>query len=155
MYQTKNVKRRTKQTNTTRRTCIISCTIKGQGSSSFDVCKQAFISIHEIGKGRSEYIVEKIKKEQIVPETDKRGKHENHKKKHNNEDLNTVRNFIEKLLKYESHYSGTKNFKKLYMSLEYTVESLFEEYKKTCDEHGKRPVSSDTFRGIFTEFLLL
>lgn len=53
--------------------------------------------------------------------------------------------------KYESHYSRNKNPDKLYMSLEYNIASLFEEFARKRTEEGKTPISCDKFRRIFTE----
>lgn len=118
-----------------------------------EVCKKAFLSIHGLQKnrGRIETLLSKKTKGSSTPPLDKRGSHGHHKKKYSETDINNVHIFIDRLPKYESHYTRHKNPYKMFMSMEYTVERCFKEYTTFCSEAGYISVSSDKFRRIFTE----
>ena len=143
------IKRKTKKRDT-RRTCTITYTVKCL-ENSFTICKKAFISIHAIGRGRTEFLIKKLKNGQVGPKIDQRGKHDKHKKKYSTEDIETVKQFIEMCPKYESHYSRRNNYNKTYMSMEYNIANLYDEYARKCNQEEKSFVSADKFRRIFTE----
>lgn len=143
------IKRRTKKRDT-RRTCTISYVVKGH-NDTYEICKQAFISIHGIGRGRCEYLEKKCNEQHSVPGMDQRGKHQQHKTNYSEANLKDIKEFINLLPKYKSHYSRNKNPGKLYMSLEYSIASLFEGFARKRTEEGKTPISCDKFRRIFPE----
>lgn len=144
-----SIKRKTKKRDT-RRTSTIDYSVQ-LSDKSLKLCKNAFISLHGIGRGRVEYIVSKFKTGVTVPERDKRGAHGKHKRKYSENDINIVHRFIDSLPRYESHYSRNKNLNKEYMSLDYNIELIYEKYKGNCQTENLSFVSSDKFRRIFTE----
>lgn len=79
--------------------------------AKIQVGKKAFLSIHGLQKnrGRLENIVKTIKRGSLMPKLDGRGAHQMHKKKYSNAQIDDVKEFIEKLPKYESHYSRNDN----------------------------------------------
>lgn len=120
-------------------------------SSHYTICKNAFTSIHGIGRGRLEHMVKKIKQGHYLSANDQRGAHGNHNKEYNEEDINNVCRFINDLPRYESHYSRHKNENREYMSMEHSIESLYREYSRKCQEDSIKLVSADKFRRVFTE----
>lgn len=90
------------------------------------VCKKAFLSIRDLqnNRGRVENKATKMSKGSNTLSRDKRGFHSN-LKKYTEEQINAVRMFIEKLLKYESHYSRKDNPNRMFMT-KYTIESCYE-----------------------------
>lgn len=143
------IKRKTKQVDT-RRTATIEYSIQ-LTNTTIKVCKTAFISLHGLSRGRLEYIVSKLKVGETIPQSDRRGKHQNHKRKYTQDVVDNVHSFIGKLPRYQSHYSRNRNLAKEYMSLEYNIELLYNRYKECCQEAKSDFVSSDKFRRIFTE----
>lgn len=143
-----SVKRKTKQVDS-RRTGTIEYSID-YNAVVYVVCKSAFISIHGLGRGRVEHLVKKIK-DGTTSSVDNRGKHCSHKKKYTENDIKNVRQFIEMLPTYESHYSRNKSPHKKYLGLEYNIQSLYEEYKNNCSVNNTTAVSGDKFRRLFTE----
>lgn len=59
---------------------------------------------------------------------------------------------IESFPKYSSHYSRNKNINKVYMSMEYSISSLYVDYRdQYAVQHQIRPISKDKYQRIFTE----
>lgn len=149
-----SIKRKTKKTfSPSRRSCTVSYSVMGLAGERHQVCKIAFLNIHGLqhNRGRVENLAASLSKGIVSPPIDKRGKHSKHPVKFSTEDVAHVREFIDKLPKYTSHYSRDDNPSKVYMSMEYTVESCYAQYKEECYENKNSPVSKDKFRRIFTE----
>lgn len=152
--QNKKIIRRTKKTSSpSRRSCSILYSVLLSTGERKIVCKVAFLNIHGLqnNRGRVENLAGRIGKGVVSPPVDQRGKHDKHPKKFTPGDINEVKCFIEKLPKYTSHYSRNDNLGKVYMSMEYTIDSCYTQYKDECIENGQTPVSCDKFRRIFTE----
>lgn len=79
--------------------------MKGE-NKEYEICKPVFISIHGIGRSRTEYVVDKFRKAQVVPSKDKRGKHGDHVKKYTEDVNENVKTFINRILRHESHSEG-------------------------------------------------
>lgn len=114
------------------------------------VCKKAFLSIRDLqnNRGRVENKATKMSKGSNTLSRDKRGFHSN-LKKYTEEQINAVRMFIEKLLKYESHYSRKDNPNRMFMT-KYTIESCYEVFVVNYTEKDIS-VSRDKFHRIFTD----
>ena len=102
-------------------------------------------------RGRIEYIVKKLKCGDITPVSDKRRRHSSHIRKYNNEDIQNVKKFIDQIPRYKSHYSRRDNYNREYLSMEYSIESMYQQYKELCATQNINCVSSDKFRRIFNE----
>ena len=61
-----------------------------------------------------------------------------------------MKEFIEQLPKYESHYCHSRS-QKLYLAPTLTISKLYELYETRCKETNQKPVSDYTFRKIFNE----
>lgn len=147
-------KRKTKKTNSPSKRCYSFQYYVGTTDGvKVRVCKMAFLSVHGLQnhRGRVENIAASLKKGCVTPPSDKRGKHQNHPKKYNDEVIEGVRLFINQLPTYESHYSRKKSPEKKFMTMDYTIELCFNKYKEECLNESRPHVSSDKFRRIFTE----
>lgn len=141
------------QNVSSRRGYTVNYKIKLAGKDTIQICKVAFLNIHGLQKnrGRVENIVNSIKKGLSTPKLDGRRTHKHHKLKYNDQQINFVKSFINKLPKYESHYSRNDNHNTVFMTMEYTVQKCYEVYKQECVDQKVNYVSSDKFRRIFTE----
>lgn len=116
------------------------------------VCKTEFLNVHGLqsSKGRLNNIVSKKIKGIRVPERDKRGKHVNRLNKISDAAIQTVRNHIDSIPKYQSHYSRQENMNKVYLDHNMTIASLYSErYVPWCRDAGIEPVKEHTYRKIF------
>lgn len=121
------------------------------------ICKTEFLSIHGLqnSRGRLNAIVSAIANGATTPKSDKRGKHKNRPNKISDSRIQSVRNHINSIPKYQSHYSRSVNAGKYYFGCDLSISRLYEEYYLPwCTENNiDQPVSQDTYRRIFcTEF---
>lgn len=139
--------------STSRRTHTVKYTLTAKENMKVQVCKKAFLSIHglQMHRGRVENIVKNLQLGLLTPKMDGRGQHGHHVKKYSDQQIEFVKSFIERLSKYESHYSRNDNHKTFYMTMDYTIEKCYEVYKMECLKENFHYVSSDKFRRIFIE----
>lgn len=67
------------------------------------------------------------------------------------EDLASVRQHIEMLPKYRSHYSRADNPNREYLSPELSIAKLHTLYREQCTSNGKRAVGDWVYRKVFNE----
>lgn len=73
------------------------------------VRKEKFISVRGIKAGRVKYLYKRICAGKSIPKTDERGTHEKRPRKTEESILNSVRDHINNIPKYFSHYSRKEN----------------------------------------------
>jgi hypothetical protein len=117
------------------------------------VCRKCFRESLDISDGRLHRALER--KHELVPSArDRRGKHGSHKRL-TDEQLLSVRNHIDKLPKYSSHYSRMKNPDRMYLNPGLTMSDLYKLYCKYCDDEHVQPVKKWAYTKIFnTEYNL-
>lgn len=125
-------------------------------SECVKVCKTEFMSLHGLqsSRGRINLIVSQKIKGAIVPTTDQRGKHKNRPNKLSDEQKQSVRDHINLIPKYQSHYSRSDNLGKVYLNSDMTIARLYKEfYIPWCRERQINPSKESAYRKIFcTEF---
>ncbi|XP_049799113.1 uncharacterized protein LOC126234464 [Schistocerca nitens] len=85
-----------------------------------------------------------------VPKEDGRGKHGNYPHKFQDEAVQSVREFLNAIPKYNSHYSRQQNVNQVYLDCDLTIASLFrDKYSEYCKEKQVPAVSESKFREIF------
>ncbi|XP_049775501.1 uncharacterized protein LOC126162803 [Schistocerca cancellata] len=85
-----------------------------------------------------------------VPKEDGRGKYGNYPYKFQDEAVQSVREFLNAIPKYNSHYSRQQNPNKVYLDCDLTTASLFrDKYFEYCNEKQDPAVSESKFREIF------
>lgn len=128
-------------------------TVKIQGVE-VEICKLMFLSIYGLqnNRGRIANLQRQLKDGRQTPKVDGRGRHGNNVRKYSDDDIQTARNFIDGIPKYQSHYSRKQNPNKVYLDTNLNISSLYTNYyKKWCSEKNKTPISSDKFRRLFCE----
>jgi hypothetical protein len=85
---------------------------------------------------------------------DKRGKHSSRPNKLSVESLQSVREHLNHIPKYQSHYSRNDNQNRVYFDCDMTISRLYTElYITWCAERGITPVLEYAYRKIFcTEY---
>ena len=76
---------------------------------------------------------------QGVPVSDKRGKHNNHRRL-DDARLQGVIQYIDSFPKYESHYTRSHQVSRKYLSPDLTVAKMYELYTEKCEEKGEEPL---------------
>lgn len=122
------------------------------------VCRQAFLSLHGIGKRRVMCLLNK-KHSSDNPRTDMRGRHSNRPNKINCEDIDYVKAHINSIPKQPNHCNTIKNPNKNpnknsnknsnYLSSELNIIKLYCMYKEECMKNNKKPVSEFRYKYIF------
>ncbi|XP_049782640.1 uncharacterized protein LOC126184308 [Schistocerca cancellata] len=116
------------------------------------ICKEAFLWVHglQIHTRRVGNLQHQMKKGFAVPKEDGRGKHENYPYKFQDEDVQRVREFLNAITKYNSHYSTQQNPNKVYLDCDLTIASFFrDKYSEYCKENQVPAVFESKFREIF------
>ena len=117
------------------------------------ICKSEFMNVHGLqhSRGRLDGIIADISKGATIPRIDHRGKHTNRPNKIAEHRLQSVRDHINSIPKYQSHYSRSVNAGKLYLDCDMSITRLYEDYYfPWCTEKGvEDPVSQDAYRRVF------
>lgn len=108
------------------------------------VCKNAFISLHGVTRGKVECLVSKIKKDAMAPR-DLRGHHNNRPRKLKDETVATIKKHISSFKSRNSHYSLVKS-DRVYLDESLNITKMFEMYKEKYPEY---PVSYESYRSVF------
>lgn len=108
------------------------------------VCKNAFISLHGITRGKVECLVSKMKKDAVAPR-DLRGHHQNRPRKLKDETVATIKKHISSFQSRNSHYSLKKS-ERVYLDESLNIQKMFDLYKERYSDY---PVSYETYRSIF------
>ena len=120
------------------------------------VCKTEFLAIHGLQNSpkRIQLLCEQMSAGMATPHSDKRGKHHNRTNKISEEMCQSIRDHINAIPKYTSHYSRRDNPKKIYIDHDLSISSLYKDYYVDwCQEKVIMPVSEDKYRRIFcTEY---
>ncbi|XP_072387218.1 uncharacterized protein [Diabrotica undecimpunctata] len=115
-----------------------------------EICKKEFLAIHGISKKRIERLVHQNKEGASTPKSDERGKHDNNNKKIPEEHCEYVRQHINLIPKYTSHYSRQKNPTKVYLDSDISISSLYHDYYlEWCRQNNFVAVTQDKYRRIF------
>ncbi|XP_072390087.1 uncharacterized protein [Diabrotica undecimpunctata] len=115
-----------------------------------EICKKEFLAIHGISKKRIERLVHQNKEGASTPKSDERGKHDNNNKKIPEEHCEYVRQHINLIPKYTSHYSRQKNPTKVYLDSDISISSLHHDYYlEWCRQNNFVAVTQDKYRRIF------
>jgi hypothetical protein len=85
-------------------TVVYALTVHGE---AVKICKQEFLNIHDLqdSRGRVDRIVSKKIRGSSIPNKNKRGKHSSRPNKLSVESLQSVRDHLNHIPKYQSHYS--------------------------------------------------
>lgn len=173
-----NVKRHYKSktqvpSKTPRRNISCRYSVNVLGKSTF-ICKVEFLSVHglQFSKKRIELLTRQIEDGVFHPKADGRGKHKNHKKT-DDRSLIMVREHINIIPKYVSHYSREVNPNKVYLDSDLNISGLYKKFCEWIDDKNKMfidavdnilidgvhiyespfepliPVSEDKYRRIF------
>lgn len=117
------------------------------------ICKTEFMSIHGLqsSRGRLNNIVTQVAEGSTTPKLDKRGKHKTRPNKLSEERVQLVKDHINSIPKYQSHYSRAMNDGKVYLGCDLSISRLYGEfYLPWCTQHKiEDPVSQDAYRRIF------
>lgn len=120
------------------------------------VCKIEFMSVHGLqnSRGRIDHIVKMKTTGALVPKKDARGKHEKRSNALSAEQKQSVRNHIDAIPKYQSHYSRANNINKTYFNCDMSIASLYKNYYVPwCQQQNIVPVKDSAYRKIFcTEY---
>ena len=118
-------------------------------SEEIHVCKIAFCNIHQIKRGKIDFIKDQIKEGYSAPRSPQKRKcvRKNTVPECMKED---VREHINQFPVERSHYSRSQNPNRQYLSLELSIMKMYELYKIWCEAGNKNPVSSGMYRHIFT-----
>lgn len=116
-----------------------------------NICKHEFTSVHGLSRGRVDHLRLQVGNGYVLPAYDKRGKHHNRPNRTPIVIKQSVRNHIESIPIYTSHYSRNKNPGKMYFDCDLTVSKLYKEkYLPYCNENNVQPVKEDMYRRIFS-----
>lgn len=125
-------------------------------SESVKISKAEFMGVHglQYSRGRINLIVSQKIQGVSVPKKDQRGKHNNRPHQLTREQKQSVRDHINLIPKYQSHYSRADNLGKVYLNCDMTIARLYKEfYLPWCEECQINPVKESVYRKIFcTEF---
>lgn len=120
------------------------------------VCKVEFMSIHGLQncRGRIDHIVKMKTTGAVVPIKDRRGKHTSRPNALSADQKQSVRNHIDAVPKYQSHYSRANNINKMYLNCDMSMASLYKDYYiPWCQQQNIIPVKQSAYRKIFcTEY---
>lgn len=138
------------------------------------ICKVEFLAVHglQFSAKRIEILSRKLKFNVSIPKSDGRGKHKHHKRI-DADSLNMVREHINIIPKYVSHYSRQVNPNKVYLDSDMSITGLYRKYVEWINQKNQievdavdvnsakssnvsvkyRVVSEDKYRRIFcTEY---
>lgn len=100
--------------------------VRNEKGFNVKVCQKAFFLIHGFGKKRLEILRRKVSAGSLLPEPDRRGKHENRPQKVSEELHQQVRNHIISFPARQSHYSRHKNSNRKYLSADLSIERMYQ-----------------------------
>ncbi|KAJ6639452.1 hypothetical protein Bhyg_12197 [Pseudolycoriella hygida] len=102
------------------------------------ICKVEFLAVHglQFSAKRVDLLSRKLKTDVLIPPSDGRGKHKHHRRIEA-ETLNLVRQHINVIPKYVSHYSRLVNPNKVYLDCDMTISALYRKYVEWIDEKNK------------------
>ncbi|XP_049964728.1 uncharacterized protein LOC126485128 [Schistocerca serialis cubense] len=116
------------------------------------ICKETFLRVHglQIHARRVRNLQHQMKQGFAVPKEDGRGKHGNYPHKFQDEAVQSVREFLNTIPKYNSHYSRQQNPNRVYLDCDLTTASIFQDkYSEYCKGKQVPAVSESKFREIF------
>lgn len=109
------------------------------------VCRQAFLSIHGIGKKKLEVLQKGLKLTGSAPK-DMRGKHSSAHRKLPDEKLNAVKTHISSFKGRKGHYNLSES-NKVYLPEDLNIRKMYNMY---CETNNNLHVSYETYRTIFS-----
>lgn len=133
------------------RDCAVSYRVKFKREQGIveemTVCKQAFINLHGISRGKIEYLVSKLKKDATAPR-DLRGTHDNRPRKLNDESIAAIKEHISSFKSRNSHYSLKKS-ERVYLDESLNIQKMFDLYEQRYPEFS---ISYESYRTVFNNF---
>lgn len=129
-----------------------SCTYTLEG---FRVCKEFFLKTLDVSNKRVTNVInKKMSSENTVAHKDKRG-HKVPSNKTSDQATEKVKEHINSLPKYSSHYSRVRSPNMKYLSTDLSIKKLYTLYVEMCKEQNISPVKESLYRYIFqTQFNL-
>lgn len=118
--------------------------------SSIEVCRDMFVNNFQISPKKIDISLRKNRDGKLIK--DQRGYSAGGWNKTSEEDVEFVKNMINSLPKYESHYRREQNSSCQYLKLGMTIQKIYELYLEKINEvYGKTkaPVSLSTLKNIF------
>lgn len=102
------------------------------------LCKVEFLAVHglQFSAKRVEILSRKLKYNVSIPKSDGRGKHEHHKRV-GADSLNMVREHINIIPKYVSHYSRVVNPNKVYLDCDMNISGLYRKYVEWINQKNE------------------
>jgi len=113
------------------------------------VCKQAFIKLHQITKGTIHHLASQHVNGSTGPRPCQRGKHSNRPRKISEECLNQVKEHVMMFPADESPYSRSVNTGRKYLSPLLNITIMHQLYKACCQNMSYKPVSLKSYRNVF------
>ena len=114
---------------------------------TYQICKQALASIFGIKIAKINYMCELVSKGS--PGSDERGKHNTRPNRTPEEVKQHIRDFINTVPKYVSHYTRRHNPNRHYLSPELNEKKLYVIYVQFVTERAILPATFRTFREVF------
>ena len=108
--------------------CSIEYQIRNEKGLNKKVCQKAFLLVFGFGKRRLEILRKKFRAGSILPELDRRGKHDNRPKKIPELIHKKIVEHIESFPTRQNHYSRHKNSQRLYLSPDLSIERMYEQF---------------------------
>ena len=118
-------------------------------SEELHVCKIAFCKMHQINRGKVDFIKTQIKQGYSAPRVPQTGKCSS-KNKVPDSMKDDVRDHIRQFPVESSHYSRNKNPNRRYLSAELSINKMYQLYIIWCNDGQKHHVSLGMYRHIFT-----
>jgi len=114
------------------------------------ICKKAPCALHGIGRGKLAYICEQVATGQHTAKPDQRRRHLNRPHKLSDKWIDFVKQHISSFPAEMSHYSRSKNMHRRYLSSVLSIRIMYDEYILFRQQQQIKPVSSYSYRYIFT-----
>lgn len=115
------------------------------GLTIYQTCKVCFLSTLQISSCRLNSVLQKQRISGGLPQMDKRGIKPNPRKTPD-EDMIFVRQHIDSIPKYVSHYTRNVQKTRKYIDSDLTVAKLYSMYKECCVSANRTPVSEGVYR---------
>lgn len=116
---------------------------------SKQVCKEALLSLLNIGRKKLDLIRNQITAGNTAPHKDNRGHHYNRPNVTTEENKRIVLGHIKSFPTEMSHYSRNKNSHRLYLSPMLSINKMYDLYKEYCEKNSLTVVTNGMYRKLF------
>ena len=117
------------------------------------ICKEEFIAVHGLQQSRKrlQLLSKQLAGGNSTPSSDKRGTHLNRKNRISQKTYESIKEHIESVPKFTSHYGRKKNPEKVYLDHDLSISSLYKDYYVLwCEQKGIKPASENIYRRVFS-----